>query len=175
MKIIALKSIKYSGKTTTIKLLCDEHLDNLSDDYSVSAIVDLLPSSSKEYKRVYTLSNGKKEYKVGICSEGDTGETLTEAFREFNNHNCDIAVVACRTKGKSFDTVIASSSADLMIISKSVDYQHQENYMANLNAIDAKRLCELLSYTMRNLDNFSCCHDHKQSTNSEVTEYGDKQ
>ncbi len=142
MKVIALKGLGNTGKTTTIKLLCDLYLNSPSSVFSSCSFTRLPGDSKSDYKRIYSLSTATKTYKVGVCSEGDTAKSLKDTFNSFKN--CDIAIVACRTKGGSFE-IVKTSSSDVIWAGKSQDRTSSANRIDQLNKIDAKKLLNILS------------------------------
>ncbi|MBD9178600.1 MAG: hypothetical protein EGP82_05405 [Odoribacter splanchnicus] len=44
-------------------------------------------------------------YRIGIESQGDPGSRVYASLKEFVQHNCDMIIVACRTKGDTIKEV----------------------------------------------------------------------
>lgn len=44
-------------------------------------------------------------YRIGIESQGDPGSRVYASLKEFVQHDCDMIIVACRTKGDTIEEV----------------------------------------------------------------------
>ena len=92
--VIANKGIRSQGKSSSIKKV----FDNLQSKYSNGVITY---KKGKEIKAILIINN----IKIGIESEGDPFSRIFESIDEFVKENCDIIVVACRTRGETYDKV----------------------------------------------------------------------
>lgn len=92
--VIANKGIRSQGKSSSIKKV----FDKLQSKYSNGVITY---KKGKEIKAILIINN----IKIGIESEGDPFSRIFESIDEFVKENCDIIVVACRTRGETYDKV----------------------------------------------------------------------
>ena len=94
--IIKLRGIGNSGKTTTLKLLIQEVINQGAKQLARGAIVDSPGDEAAELE-----FNGKK---IGIITAGDYPQYYRDGLDMLNN-DCDILVFACRTSGKTTDWI----------------------------------------------------------------------
>jgi hypothetical protein len=92
--VIANKGIRSQGKSSSIKKV----FDKLQSKYPNGVITY---KKGKEIKAILIINN----IKIGIESEGDPFSRIFESIDEFVKENCDIIVVACRTRGETYDKV----------------------------------------------------------------------
>ena len=92
--VIANKGIRSQGKSSSIKKV----FDKLQSKYPNGVIKY---KKGKEIKAILIINN----IKIGIESEGDPFSRIFESIDEFVKENCDIIVVACRTRGETYDKV----------------------------------------------------------------------
>lgn len=112
-KIIAISGKSNVGKTQTLKLLIDK-LDK------VGVCKHKEVKEFNDIKRTYKY----KETIISICTAGDAAYIIESNIEYFKNHNCDIAITAVRTKGKT-QLVLNSFAKELGLkvdyISKVID------------------------------------------------------
>lgn len=95
-KIITVKGKANVGKTTSIKKTYKWIISN----YPYKTIS---PNTwgEDDIKTIIEVDG----FKIGICSAGDEGSSVKEYMNEFEQTKCDIIICACRTKGKTFQTI----------------------------------------------------------------------
>lgn len=100
-KVIALWGKENVGKTETLKLFNDM----LIEKYSLEKT-----EAKGDIRCVHTI-NGLK---VGIETEGDSGDRLLESLKYFNDLGCDVIVCACRSRGDTPTAVVSLSPVYLV-------------------------------------------------------------
>ena len=104
--IIKLRGIGNSGKTTTLKLLIQELINQGAKQLARGAIVDSPGDEAAELE-----FNGKK---IGIITAGDYPQYYRDGLDMLNN-DCGILVFACRTSGKTTDWIDSDYANDMRI------------------------------------------------------------
>jgi hypothetical protein len=95
-KIITVKGKAGVGKTTSIKKIYEWIISNYA-----YKIISPNTWGGVDIKTIIEVDG----FKIGICSAGDDGPTVKEYMNEFEQAECDIIICACRTKGKTFQTI----------------------------------------------------------------------
>ena len=102
--IFALQGRANCGKTQTVNLVYNEIVKKYSVQHT--QIQHLPPSIPGEVKAILSDIKG---FKVGIASQGDTGQYFihNKTLDDFANAGCDIIFCACRTGGQTVDCIKA--------------------------------------------------------------------
>lgn len=128
-KIIGFYGIGHSGKATTLNMLI-----GLFDSQHIAA-------KTRNVKFVSTINNQI----IGIATCGDTESDIADACLYFNKQNCDIAVVATRSKGKSCRRLVdfaKEKHTRIEWVEKKKDYLNQ----VATNYEQARELRDLLNF-----------------------------
>ncbi len=139
--IIKLRGIGNSGKTTTLKLLIQELINQGAKQLARGAIVDSPGDEAAELE-----FNGKK---IGIITAGDYAEFYDKGLKLFPDY-CDILVFACRTRGDTTDWIDSNYANDLritfekMAIWSSGQFNALQVVRQKANEAQVKELIELI-------------------------------
>ena len=137
-KIIALRGMRGSGKTTTLKKL---PAMLLQQGYSQEMFSD----HGKDFMAIYV----KDGIKIGITSAGDVFKLLKDRLNILiKNNGCDICICACRSYDKKPPGTIAAtqsfSTHPPQYLEKTVIRNDSETEQEDANQTDAKRLFNLI-------------------------------
>lgn len=99
-KIIALQGAEEHGKTPTIKLVAEM----IQQKYPGCTVNTLDREIGEDIGITIKLSEPDGRV-VGIASHGDKGETVDSLLKDFEKENCNIIIIACRTKGGTVDAI----------------------------------------------------------------------
>lgn len=97
MKIIDLKGSSDAGKTTTLNYLIDV-MQIVSSAYDITFCKT--DTQDEKDRRAWFDYKG---YRIGICTSGDSKETISENFKYCQKNCCDIAVIASRVRGQTIE------------------------------------------------------------------------
>lgn len=97
MKIIDLKGSSDAGKTTTLNYLIDV-MQIVSSAYDITFCKT--DTQDEKDRRAWFDYKG---YRIGICTSGDSKETIDENFKYCQKNCCDIAVIASRIRGQTIE------------------------------------------------------------------------
>lgn len=90
-------------------------------------------------------------YRIGIESQGDPGSRVYSSLDEFAKNNCDIIIVACRTKGDTIEEVRRLKyEKDYKIIwLQHMITKDLESLQVSLNAIYAQNILAVIKTLMK--------------------------
>jgi len=126
--ILALQGNGKRGKTTTIKLLRKKLIK--------FGFVSIYPDFKNKADYMDILN--RKGKIIGITTQGDTYEIISEKLKVMLKYNCLIMVCACRTKGKTIKAVVRYNEMERRFIPKTSGTSSKQKLKANNN--DAKYL-----------------------------------
>ena len=99
--IYALQGRDGCGKSETLKIVFQKLKQKLKIQHS--QIHDFFPSSV-DLKIIISSING---IKIGIESQGDPNSRLAQSLVDFEKAGCNIIFCACRTKGKTVQSILS--------------------------------------------------------------------
>ena len=86
-------------------------------------------------------------YRIGIESQGDPGSRVYASLKEFVQHDCDMIIVACRTKGDTIKEVQHLREDGYKVIWA----QHMISFLqTRLNAMYAQNILAVVKMFMEN-------------------------
>lgn len=129
---------------------------NVGKSTSVMALYKLM--NDKGYKELYTKSLNAGEdvsaifeindVLVGLESEGDPGESMTNCIEHLIAQKCQIIVTACRTRKLSFEVVntrLRGAGYDIVWVNHDkCDDKSNTVFMEGLNALYARHILDLI-------------------------------
>lgn len=108
-KVIVLNGGSDNGKTTTLNLLID-----MFQIIATSYEIKFAPEEWEDKKDRWAYFDFY-EKRIGICTSGDTKQTIKKNFEYFEEKNCDIAVCASHMwdgSGKAMEKRLKKLDAD---------------------------------------------------------------
>lgn len=98
-KIIVFCGVTNSGKSRTLNVVYDKLKGCFPD---VKSWPRKRPESQDKVA-VFTVNSNGLSMKIGITTEGDKEVVIKEIFEFFEQENCDLAIFASKTYGKTRD------------------------------------------------------------------------
>lgn len=138
-KIIALSGRSNTGKTQTLKLLIDK-LDK------VGVCKHKEVKEFNDIKRTYKY----KETIISICTAGDAAYIIESNIKYFEQFNCDIAITAVRTKGRTrtvLNKFADKNNLKVQYINKTIDDRDADK----VNQKQVEELFEIIDTTIKAL------------------------
>ncbi len=87
--------------------------------------------------------------RIGIESQGDPGSRIYASLKEFAQNNCDVIIVACRTKSDTIEEVRHLTEKGYKIIwAQHMISKDFESHQARLNAIYAQNILAVVKMFM---------------------------
>jgi len=129
--IIAIKGLEDNGKTSSIiKIFYDLVQDNKPNEILFKS--EPYSNDNKDFHAViictFHLKDSIKKIKIGIASAGDPDSNQLDCLKKNIEHNCDIIICACRTKGETVKNIENSAK----------DSNYQIIWTSNYNLADKK-------------------------------------
>ncbi|KIX19892.1 hypothetical protein SY27_15275 [Flavobacterium sp. 316] len=95
-KILIVKGVSNTGKTTIINEVIDWVIDNYTNTNTIT-----LEWNGVDRFGLIQVGN----FRIGFISEGDTYDHVKKRLNEMHNLDCDVIVCACRTRLSSYSAV----------------------------------------------------------------------
>lgn len=138
-KIIALSGRSKTGKTHTLKLLINK-LDE------VGKCIERREKEKTDVNRTYLY----RDIKISICTGGDADFIIESNIKYFEQFNCDIAITAVRTKGRTrtvLNKFADKNNLKVQYINKTIDDRDADK----INQKQVEELFEIIDTTINAL------------------------
>ncbi len=138
-KIIALSGRSNTGKTQTLKLLMHK-LDEFGE------CIERNENENTDRNRTYLY----RGIKISICTGGDTDFIIESNIKYFEQTNCDIAITAVRTKGRTrtfLNKFADKNNLKVKYINKTIDGINADK----INQKQVEELFEIIDTTIKAL------------------------
>lgn len=141
--VIADNGVGGQGKSTAIKSVYKA----LKEEFEGVKIENYMDDGDVKAELVV---NG---YRIGIESQGDPGSRIYASLKEFVQHDCNMIIVACRTKGDTIEEVRHLRKDGYKIIwARHMISKNLTSFQTRLNALYAQNILAVVKMFMENRD-----------------------